>query len=235
VVTAGERSRAAGLDPRAKLAVQAGAGLFVVAAPRTGLAAVAALAVVACAAARVDPLGALWRARALAPLLLAAPVVAALSPAPPHLVAADARAPALAAARVPPLYLLGAAYAASTTPRESRAAVAWLVPGRTGALLGAGVEATFRLLPRLRADLAALRRGADARLVARRGPVGHVRVVAVGGLRRTLRRADALARALRARAFSTNPTLPPLALGPADAVVLALAAGLVLATGHAVA
>ena len=40
--------RAAGLDPRTKLAVQADAGLFVVAVPWT------ALAVVACAAARAD-------------------------------------------------------------------------------------------------------------------------------------------------------------------------------------
>lgn len=216
---------AARLDPRTKLAVQTGAATLVLASPRAGLAVVAGLAVAACAAARVDPLAALWEVRPLVPLLVAAPVVEALTLGPPWVVPGDAVAPALAAARLPPLYLLGVAYAASTTARESRAAVAWLVPGRTGALLGAGVELVFRLLPSLRADLAAVRRATESRLLDERGAVGRVRVVAVTALRRAFRRADALALGMRARAFAANPTLPRLALARRDAPPLALAAG----------
>lgn len=214
---------AACLDPRTKLAVQAAAAALVLARPRTGLAVVAAVALVACAAARVDPLATLWEARAVLPLLVAAPVVESLTLGPPWVVPADAVGPVVAVARVPPLYLLGAAYAASTTPRESRAAVAWLVPGRTGVVLGAGVELLFRLLPRMRADLASVRRAANARLLDQQSVTERVRVVGVTGVRRVFRRADALALGLRARAFSTNPTLPRLALARADAPTLALA------------
>jgi biotin transport system permease protein len=231
VVTA---SHAARLDPRTKLAVQAGAATLVLASPRTGLAAVCAVAVVACAAARVDPLAALWELRPLVPLLLAAPVVEALTLGPPWLRPADAVAPAFAAARLPPLYLLGVAYAASTTARESRAAVTWLVPGRAGVVLGAGVELVFRLLPSLRADLASVRRATTARLLDERDAVERVRVVGVTALRRAFRRADALADGLRARAFSTNPTLPRLALARTDAPALALAV-ILAAAGVAVA
>lgn len=225
----GAPSYAARLDPRTKLAVQTGAATLVLAGPRTGLAVVAGLAVAACAAARVDPAAALWEVRPLVPLLLAAPVVEALTLGQPWVVPADAVAPALAAARLPPLYLLGVAYAASTTARESRAAVAWLVPGRTGALLGAGVALVFRLLPSLRADLAAVRRAAAARRFDEGGAVERIRVVGVTALRRAFRRADALALGMRARAFAANPTLPRLALARRDAPPLALAAACVAA------
>ncbi len=220
---------AARLDPRTKLAVQTGAATLVLASPRAGLAAVASIAVAACAAARVDPLAALWEVRPLVPLLAAAPVVEALTLGSPWVVPADAVVPAFAAARLLPLYLLGVAYAASTTARESRAAVAWLVPGRTGALLGAGVELVFRLLPSLRSDLVAVRRAVVSRRLDGRGAVERVRVVGVTALRQAFRRADALALGLRARAFATNPTLPRLALARRDAPPLALAAACVAA------
>lgn len=222
--TGDEPSYAAALDPRTKLAVQAGAAALVLASPRTGLLVVGTLSLVACAAARADPVVALWEARALAPLLLAAPAVEALTLGPPWVVPADAVAPLVAGGRVPPLYLLGVAYAASTTPRESRAAVAWLVPGRPGVLLGAGVELVFRLLPAMRSDLASVRRAANARLLDRRGVLERLRVVGVTALRRAFRRADGLALGLRGRAFSTNPTLPRLAFARRDAPALALAA-----------
>jgi biotin transport system permease protein len=231
VVAAGARaaSYAAGLDPRTKLAVQFGAASVVLASPRAGLAVVVALALVACAAARVDPLATLWEARAVVPLLVAAPVVESLTLAPPWVVPADAVAPAFAVARVPPLYLLGAAYAASTTPRESRAAVTRLVPGRPGVVLGAGVELLFRLLPRMRADLASARRAANARLLDERNALERVRVIGVTGVGRAFRRADALALGLRARAFSTGPTLPALALSRTDAPALCLSVALLVA------
>ncbi|MEF8819238.1 MAG: energy-coupling factor transporter transmembrane protein EcfT [Haloferacaceae archaeon] len=231
MVAAGARSAsyAAGLDPRAKLAVQVAAATLVLASPRAGLAVVGALALAACAAARVDPLATLWEARAVFPLLVAAPVVESFSLSAPWVVPADAVGPAVAVARVPPLYLLGAAYAASTTPRESRAAVAWLLPGRTGVVLGAGVELLFRLLPRMRADLAAVRRAANARLLDQRGALERIRVIGVTGVARAFRRADALALGLRARAFSTNPTLPALALSWRDAPALALSVALLVA------
>jgi biotin transport system permease protein len=230
VVSAGYAAR---LDPRTKLAVQVAAATLVLASPRTGLAVVVAVALAACAAARVDPLATLWDARAVLPLLVAAPVVESLSLAAPWVVPGDAAAPALAVARVPPLYLLGAAYAASTAPRESRAAVTWLVPGRAGVVLGAGVELLFRLLPQMRADLASTRRAANARLLDERSALERIRVVGVTGLRRAFRRADALALGLRARAFSTNPTLPRLALSRADAPALGLAVGLLVAAALA--
>lgn len=231
MVATGERTAgyAARLDPRAKLAVQVAAAALVLASPRAGLAVVVALALAACAAARVDPLATLWEARAIVPLLVAAPVVESLSLSTPWVVPSDAVAPAFAVARVPPLYLLGAAYAASTTPRESRAAVTWLVPGRAGIVLGAGVELLFRLLPRMRADLASARRAANARLLDQRSALERIRVIGVTGVARAFRRADALARGLRARAFSTNPTLPALALSRADAPPLCLSALLLVA------
>jgi biotin transport system permease protein len=231
VVTARARatSYAVELDPRTKLAVQFAAATLVLASPRAGLAVVVVLALVACAAARVDPLTTLWGARAIVPLLVAAPVVESLSLAAPWVVPADAVAPAVAVARVPPLYLLGAAYAASTTPRESRAAVTWLIPGRTGVVLGSGVELLFRLLPRMRADLASARRAANARLLDQRSAFERIRVIGVTGVSRAFRRADALALGLRARAFSTNPTLPRLALSRADAPALALSVLLLVA------
>ncbi|MFB6167871.1 MAG: energy-coupling factor transporter transmembrane protein EcfT [Haloferacaceae archaeon] len=214
-------SYAARLDPRTKLAVQFAAAVLVLASPRAGLSVVVALALVACAAARVDPLATLWEARAVVPLLVAAPAVESLTLGPPWVVPADAVDPAVAVARVPPLYLLGAAYAASTPPRESRAAVTWLVPGRAGVVLGSGVELLFRLLPRMRADLVSARRAANARLLDQRNALERIRVIGVTGVARAFRRADALALGLRARAFSTNPTLPTLALSRADAPALA--------------
>lgn len=67
-------------------------------------------------------------------------------------------------------------------------------------------------------------------LVAARTAVGIMfqrprnQFVAVASLNRAFARADRFALALRARCFAWNPTLPPLAFGRADYVVLAAAA-----------
>jgi biotin transport system permease protein len=215
------------LDPRAKLAVQAAFAVAVYAhtTPRGLLVAgVGTLALLA--AARTPPLRTLWAFRGFLPFLLAAPLVEGARLGPPWFVAADAVFPALAGVRVGLVALVGAAYVRTTTVRESRAAVQWLVPGKPGAFLGLGVGMVFRLLPVLRADLSRIREAMHARLAAERSLRERIRLVGVTGLRRVFRRSDALALALRARCLAWNPTLPPLSFGRADWAALGVAAAL---------
>lgn len=218
------------LDPRTKLAVQAAFALAAVGhTTPAGLAALTVVAGGALAAARAPLLDTLRTYRAILPLLLAGPVVEAATLGPPWLRPADAVAPALASYRVVLLLLVGAAYLRSTPVRESRAAIQRLLPGRAGTLLGVGVGFVLRLLPLLRDDLGTIRAAIRARLGDRRGPVERVRLIGVTGLRRALYRADRFDRALRARCFAWNPTLPPLSMGRRDLPALALAGALTVA------
>ncbi|MFB6084362.1 MAG: CbiQ family ECF transporter T component [Halorientalis sp.] len=215
------------LDPRTKLAFQAG---FAVAAyayttPR-GLAVLSALALAALAAARRSPLAAGYDVRFALPVLLAAPLFEGLVLGPPWFSLAQARFPALASYRVFLLLLVSAAYVSTTPARDSRAAVQWLVPGRPGRFLGLGVAVVFRFLPVLVADLRRARAAMRARLGTERSLAERIRIVTTAGLRRVDARADALALALQARCVAWNPTLPRLAFGRRDAPVLALALAL---------
>jgi biotin transport system permease protein len=214
------------LDPRAKLAVQAGLGVAAVAhtTPR-GLVVLTALTGVVLVAAETPP-AALLAFRSFLPFVVAAPLFAAVRLGPPWLVPAAAVGPAMAVYRMLLLLLVSAAYVRTTPVRESRAAVQRLVPGRAGAFLGVGVGLVFRLLPVLRDDLRRVREAMHARLAAERPLRERARLVGVTGLRRAFRRSDALALALRARCFAWNPTLPRLAFGPADWAALAAAAAL---------
>jgi biotin transport system permease protein len=237
VVTLGyaaERTYARRLDPRTKLAVQAAfAAAAVTHTTPAGLAVLTPLALGALALARAPLRGTLYAYRAVYPLLVAGPVVEAATLGAPWVRPAAAVDPALASYRVALLLLVSAAYVRSTPVRESRAAIQWLVPGRFGTLLGAGVGFVLRLLPLLRTDLRSVRAATAARLGDERGLVERVRLVGLTGLSRALLRADRFDAALRARAFAYEPTLPPLALARRDLPALALAAGLAASVWYA--
>lgn len=215
------------LDPRSKLAFQAAFALaaFAHTTPRgllwLTLACVAVLRV-ACVSARE----ALAEYRFVFPFLLAGPLVAALTLGPPWVQPSRAVESALASYRVVLVLLVSATYLRTTPVRESRAAIRWLVPGRVGRLLGAGVGFVFRFLPVLQSDLRRIRDASAARLGDQRGLVARMRLVGVSGLSRAFSRADRFALALRARCFAWNPTLPALALSRADLPVLAASLGL---------
>jgi len=215
------------LDPRTKLAVQAGFAVaaFAYTTPR-GLAVLSVLALAALAASRRSPLAAIYDLRVALPILLAAPVLEALTLGSPWFSLAQARFPALASYRVLLLLFVSAAYVYTTPARDSRAAVQWLVPGKPGRFLGLGVAAVFRFLPVLIADLKRARAAMQARLGTERPLAERIRIVATAGLRRVDARADALALALQVRCVAWNPTLPRLAFGPRDVPALALAVAL---------
>lgn len=216
------------LDPRAKLALQAAFAATAFAHTESGwwLAALTPLAVVAPRLAGVSPLAALREFTVALPFLLLAPIAAGFTLGAPWLRVGAATHAALASYRVLVLLLVASAYVYSTPVRESRAAVRWLLPGRLGQLAGVGVALVFRFLPVLQADLAGRRNAVNARLGSERSLGDRMRIVALGGLKRALDRADRLAVALRARCFAWNSTQPPLAFEARDWAATAVAAGL---------
>ena len=215
------------LDPRTKLALQAGfaAAVFAHTTPR-GLAAATLLVAVAVLPVGVSPVALLRPYVFLAPFLVAGPVFAAVRLGEPWLVPGDAVEPALASYRTLLLLVVGALYVRTTPVRESEAAVQRLVPGRAGRLLGVALGLVFRFLPLVRRELLATRAAMRLRLGSERPLADRMRLLTTTSLVRTLRRADRLADALRVRCLAWNPTLPGLRFGPADAVGLAVAAGL---------
>ncbi|MFW5918159.1 MAG: energy-coupling factor transporter transmembrane component T family protein [Haloferacaceae archaeon] len=218
------------LDPRTKLAVQAAfaAAAFAHTTPR-GLAALSVVALGGLFACRIRVREVAREYAAVLPFLLAAPLLEGARLSRPGFDAAAAVDPALASYRTLLLLALAAAYVKTTPARDASAAVAWLVPGRVGRVLGVGVGLTFRYVPLLQADVARLRDASRARLGDRRPLRERVRQLAVGALNRAFERADRLALALQARCFAWNPTGPNLRFGRADVPALTLAAGLGLA------
>lgn len=209
------------LDPRAKLLAQGG---FAIAAFELthplGLVGMTLLVGGVLLASRVGPVEALAEYGPLVPFLLGAPLIAAVTLGPPWFVVGDVIDPALASYRSVLLLAVGAAYVKTTPVRQSRAAVAWLVPGRVGRGLALGVAFVFRLLPLLQTDLRNARDAARVRLGETRPLHERMRVVALAGLRRATDRADALAVALRARCLAWNPTPPELSFARWDYAVL---------------
>jgi len=199
------------LDPRTKLFVQAAVAVaaFAHTTPR-GLVALTAFVLVVCRLATTPLLSSLRAYRAFLPFLLAGPLVEGATLGAPWFVPADAVTPALASYRVVLLLLVSTAYIRTTRVRESRAAIQWLVPGRPGVVLGAGVGFVLRVLPLLRDDLSTIRAATDARLGSERSLRERIRLIGVTGLRRVFARADRFALALQARCFAWNPTLPPM-------------------------
>lgn len=218
-------SLAHALDPRSKLAVQAGfvAAAFAYTTPR-GLVALTAVTAVCLLAARTSPLAALREVRLVLPLLVGAPLVEGVTLGAPWFATADAVAPALASYRVLLVLFVSAAYVRTTPVRDSRAAIQRIVPGRPGQFLAMGVAFVFRFLPVLQADVGRIRDAQRARLGTERGTVERMQLLFVTAFNRALDRADRFALALRTRCFSWNPTLPTLRITWLDVPVLLVAA-----------
>ncbi|WP_435099069.1 energy-coupling factor transporter transmembrane component T family protein [Halarchaeum sp. P4] len=218
------------LDPRTKLAFQGVfAGVALAHTTPRWLLALTAVCVVALHACRLSARDALGEYRGVLPFLAVAPLLEAVRLGPPWVVLGDALDPALALYRTLLLLALAAAYVKTTSPRDSRAAVASVIPGKPGRYLGLGVGLVFRYLPLLQADVRRLREAAWTRLGDERRVDARVTHIAVGSLERAFRRADALSLAMRARCLSWNATAPELAFGRDDYTALGVAAVLVAA------
>lgn len=213
------------LDPRTKLAVQIG---FITAAfahtTVEGLALLTLLAFAILASARLSPFSAIYAYRFALPFLAIGPLIEGVT-----LSGFDfdrAFETLLASYRVLLILLVSATYVRSTPVRESRAAIQWAIPGKTGAFLGMGTAFVFRLLPLLIADLKRAREATAARLASERAVHDRMALLAVTGVGRALTRADSFSLALRARCFAWNPTLPRLAFSWMDFFGMVFAVGL---------
>jgi len=217
------------LDPRTKLFVQAAVAVaaFAHTSPR-GLLLLTAFVLGVCWLAATPLLASLRSYRAFLPFLVAGPLVEGATLGAPWFVPVDAVTPALASYRVVLLLLVSTAYIRTTRVRESRAAIQWLLPGRAGVVLGAGVGFVLRFLPSLRDDLSTIRAAMDARLGSERSLRERIRLIGVTGLRRVFHRADRFALALQARCFAWNPTLPPLSTTWRDGPAVLVGVGLVV-------
>ena len=207
------------LDPRSKLLVQCGfaAVAFAYTTPR-GLPVLTVLALGLLRIAETAPHRALWEFRFVFPFLLAAPLLDGFAWGV-WFVVENAIPPALAGYRVLLVMLVAAAYVRTTPVRDSRAAVQWAVPGRTGQFLGMGVAFVFRFLPVLRDDIGRIRDGYRARLGTERSVPERMGLLVVAAFNRAFERADRFSLALRARCFSWNPTLPELRFSTLDVPV----------------
>jgi biotin transport system permease protein len=222
-----------GLDPRSKLAFQFGFAATAFAHPTPPwLAGLSLLVLAVVILARMPLFRTLWALRLPLLLLAVAPLIQGARLGPPWFSVTAAWPPLLAGYRVGLVLLVSAAYVRTTPIRETRAAIQRTIPGRPGQFLGVGVALVARFLPVLRADFERAREAMQARLGSRRRLDERMRIVAVGGLRRALGRADRLALALRARVFSWNPTLPPLSFRARDYALVV--AAMVLAASAAV-
>lgn len=212
------------LDPRSKLAAQAAlaAAAFAHTTP-TGLAVLTALVAVGVGLARTSPVALLWPYRFLVPLLLAAPVLAAVELSPPWIDLSEAVRPTLAGYRTGVLVAVGGLYVHTTPVRDSEAAIAWLLPGRPGRLVAVSVGLVFRFLPAIREEARRTKAAMDVRLGGERPLHEQLRLFTERLVVRLDRRADRLAFALRARCLSYNPTYPPLSFGLGDAALCGLA------------
>nr|WP_245188625.1 energy-coupling factor transporter transmembrane component T [Halarchaeum rubridurum] len=218
------------LDPRTKLALQSAVAAVALARPTPAWLVVLTVGcLLALRGCGLSVRAVYAEYRGALPFLLVAPLAGALRFGPPWVDPAGARGPLLAVYRTLLLLALAAAYVRTTSPRESRAAITRLVPGRAGRFLGLGVMLVFRFLPLLQSDLRRLREGSWVRLGDERRVDRRLAHLAVGALERTFRRADALALALRARCLSWNPTPPALAFARRDYAALGAAGALVAA------
>lgn len=217
------------LDARAKLCCQLGFAVAAFARPTPGrLAALALLAVLALASARLSPLTILRSYWFVVVILLLSPLSALVSLSPPWIVPGRAVGPTLSITRVLLVLVVGAVYVRTTPVRATRAVIQRYVPGRTGQALGVGVGLTFRFIPVLRRDLLAVQDAIRARGGGSRSVVDRARRIAVVGLARALDRSDRLAVALRARCFAWNPTPPAMSFSRADYPVAVLGLALAL-------
>lgn len=220
------------VDPRGKLAVQLAFAIaaFAHTTPR-GLAGLTIVALAIARLASVSVVQAVLSVRVLAPFLIAAPLVAAISLSPPTIDPTAAIKPALASYRVLLVFVVSAAYVHTTSVRESRAAIQRTIPGRPGVLVGVGVSLVFRFLPVLRGELQTVRAASAARLASERPLVDRISRLVIVGINRSFTRADRLSVALSARCFAWNPTLPRLSVTRVDIPVFGVAIGLLAVAG----
>ncbi|NCC94771.1 MAG: energy-coupling factor transporter transmembrane protein EcfT [Opitutae bacterium] len=122
---------------------------------------------------------------------------------------------------------------ATTRTRALRAAVAWFlkplpgVPARRTALM---MGLVVRFIPEIVHQYGEIRDAQRARgIESCRNPVRRLSCLTTGLMRRTLLRADRLALAMTARGYTEGGGELPLAAGPGDGALLALAAGICLA------
>lgn len=221
------------LDPRAKLVFQAGVATAAFAGTSLPWLVGSFVIGLGCLlAARLSLWRALYAYRHLLAVLALGPLVAGFVFGPPWIRLGPALDSLQSVARVVPLLFVAAAFVHSTPVRGTRAALQRTIPGRPGQLLGVGVALTARFVPVVRGDVARVREAIRARGGETRSVRGRVRRTATLALVRSLRRADRLSVALRARCFAYNPTLPALRFRRLDYLVLVasvalLAGGLV--------
>lgn len=216
-----------GLDPRAKLAVQFGTAVAIFSVPTAaGFTVVGAVAVGALAAGRLSPVRVVRAYWAVFLFLAVGPLLGGLTLGAPWFRVDGALDSLRAIARVVPVVFVSAVYVRSTPVRETRAAIQWLLPGRVGRLFGVGVGLVFRFFPVVLGDLRSVRTAVRARGGEQRPLRDRVRRVLARGLQRSLRRADRLTLALRARCFAWNPTLPALRYRRRDYLVTVLGVAL---------
>lgn len=212
------------LDPRSKLAFQVGFSVAALAYPvPLALVGFTAVVVLSVRIAGLRVWQVLYAYRYALVFLVPAPFVAAATLGPPWIVVDDGVTTALASYRAYLIVILSAAYIRTTSGRESRAAIQRTIPGKPGLVLGVGVALMFRLFPLLLEDLRTVRAAARARLGDQRSTVEQSAHLGVAGVERSFDRAQRLSPALQARCFAWNPTLPPLAFGRVDWLVLAAA------------
>lgn len=214
------------LDPRTKLAIQ--------------------IAFVAAAYAHTEPIpltilsgvtaAALWLAdlrvravlsdlRYLIAFLAMAPVLAGAQLGSPWIDPLAAVDSGLSAYRVLLIVVLSLGLVRTTAPREARAAITSLIPGRFGRGLGTGVGLVFRFLPLLRVEALRTRDAMRTRLAERRPLHERIQLLVIVVFARMLQRADRVTLGLRARCLAWNPTSPGLTF-----TLLDLPAGVVAAT-----
>lgn len=217
------------LDPRTKLAFQAGFAIAVFAHPTVPwLIAMFGLGLSSLAAAHLSPVRALRGYWFVLLVLAVGPVVGGFTLGPPWFRVEPALRSLRSVGRVVPVVLVSAAFVHSTPVRDTRAAIQRTVPGRFGQLLGVGVALTFRFLPVVRRDVDRIREAIRARGGEERSLRDRASRIATLSASRALDRSDRLAVALRARCFAYNPTLPRLRFSRLDYPVLALSVLLAL-------
>lgn len=220
-------------DARAKLAGLVAVSLGVTAAGPRGVA-VGALAATAVGGVARLPLRTLaWQLRAVLPIVVLGTLARAATVDAGLWSVDGLLAGVLASARFVLLIAFAVAVAGTTTPREVAAAVEWLlrpVPGVAAADWATMFGAAVRFLPLIDEEVAAVRDAHRSRLGGERGVLDRLVRVLVGTVAGTLRRADALALAMRGRAYAVTRTPRAVpAFGVADAALTAGGAAVAVA------
>lgn len=217
------------LDARSKLLVQFTVALLAFAwGSRYSLGVVWGVVVLGAIAGRLHPRALVTGYTLPFALLTVGVVVRTLSLGPPWVDVPAGRVALEHSLHVAAVLVASAVYVRTTPVSETQAAIARLVPGRTGQLLAAGTSFVLRFLPVMLDDLRTARTAQWARLGDARPLHERMQAVAIAGLNRAFERADRFSLALTARCYAWNPTPPPMAFAPRDWAVSAGALALLL-------